>query len=94
MTDGASVPVVTALRLDFQTLLIEYCPFCGHNHWHAVRGCIYDDIRESNCKQSHLRKKLRGKRLYYRLHHERGTPDHSEIIRFPTELRELARMWD
>jgi hypothetical protein len=73
---------VAAWPQESKALLIDPCPFCGRNHWHAPRASPYEDIRQAPCLQKHLPKALRGRALFYRLH--RATRERrGEVIPFP-----------
>jgi len=54
---------VAAFWLDYNLLYLE-CPFCHHVHYRCPDRSPYNDIREGNCLQKHLPKRLRGKPLY------------------------------
>ena len=73
------IEIVAAWPLDCKTLRVA-CPFCEHDHYHTVRAVPYPDIREANCRQRDLPKRLRGKVLRYRLRLKRmdnGSPRRS-----------------
>jgi len=51
---------------------LSSCPYCRHQHYHVAKPSPYRDIRVANCGQRHLKKKLRGKPLFYRLQRMRA----------------------
>ena len=55
---------VAAFWLDYNLLYLD-CPFCHHAHYNCPDRSPYNDIREGDCLQKHLPKRLRGKPLYY-----------------------------
>ena len=72
-----------AFWLDYNLLYLER-PFCHHVHYHCADRSPYNDIREGNCLQKHLPKRLRGQPLYYRLLRGRSPCEpRGEDIRFP-----------
>jgi hypothetical protein len=77
-------PIVYAFPLDGKTLYVDECPWCGHSHYHLAKRSPYRDIRQANCQQRHLKKKLRDKPLFYRLQVMHTPADGSaQVIAFP-----------
>ena len=69
-------PKVSAFWLDCKRLEVE-CPFCSKIHYHCAKRSPHNDVREANRLQRHFPKKLRGQKLYYRLHRVRGPCEES-----------------
>ena len=50
----SDVESVAAYWLDSNTLVIDECPYCRHEHWHMPKPSSYRDIGQANCQQRHL----------------------------------------
>jgi len=76
-------PKVSAFWLDCKRLEVE-CPFRSKIHYHCAKRSPHNDVREANRLQRHFPKKLRGQKLYYRLHRVRGPCEEGgQVIPFP-----------
>jgi hypothetical protein len=83
-TTMADIESLPAYWLDCNTLVIDECPYCRHQHYHVPKPSPYRDIRVANCEQRHLKKKLRRQVLFHRLRVMRGPDDGpGEVIAFP-----------